>query len=52
MRRRSDLRKAAKGYLEAATDGGAEAGKGLGNNIARGGEARERSKGKKLYPYA
>lgn len=52
MRRRRDLRRAAKGYLEAITDGGVAAGRGLGNRTARGGEARESSRGKRSYPYA
>ena len=42
------MRRVVKGYLFAATEGGVETGRGLGNRIDKGGAASERSNGRKL----
>jgi len=48
MSRRRDFRRNVKGYLDAATDGSVDAGRGLGSSTERGGDASESNKGKKL----
>ena len=46
MSKRSDLRTAGKGSLDAATADGVLEGRGLGTRAASGGAARDRSKGR------
>jgi hypothetical protein len=48
IRRRRDLRRDEKGYLEAMTDGGVDGERGLGRSIERGGDESERRRGRKL----
>lgn len=50
IKRRRDLRREENGYLDDVTDAGVDAGSGLGRSIERGGDDRESSRGRKLYP--
>lgn len=52
MSKRRDLRSVVNGYFEGARLGGAVAGRGFGNRIPSGGDARDSKSGRYLYPYA